>query len=551
LRYLPTALWAQENDPQQFLGDMLRIFEKFLTGIPDGVAVGNSGRSYRPFEAVIDDLPQLFNPWRTPDAGREEDFLQWLASWLALNLRDDWSEYQRRKITSEIVSVYRLRGLEEGLHAYLDIYVQTEARPRIAIDDGKALLRVRWQADGSARLATFAYSQAISFPAVAAAPGVPARAALHAPLLIHVAALAADSNNDYLVVDQGVDPQSDLLALQRPALWKISSSGDVRYAITPAFPAPLPQPLLQNNFFRDAVAAVVDNQDRCSVINVGEQRAGLRRFAPPTYSSTVVIDQTTNPKLPVIRPVDMVLDEQQRFVILDRGGTLGGDPPTPAPAATKIVVVSEGPLVAEQHALPEIVEPTALVRALDGAYIVADARQFSSSEPANLWRVDPADNWAARPLLNDVPAGANPLVLITGMVFLTPASLLVCDTGLRWGFEGDQSNRSMAEPAALYRVDLRPTPPVITRVTNDNTLVNPSKMMVDRRGQIIIAERGEMLRRNQKRSWRARANEFGVIVHFSQQRPAGFADRNAIYRNIAAVVEEQKPAHTSWWLKSE
>ena len=40
LKYLPLALWSQENDPQQFLGEMLRIFEKILTGIPDGVVIG-------------------------------------------------------------------------------------------------------------------------------------------------------------------------------------------------------------------------------------------------------------------------------------------------------------------------------------------------------------------------------------------------------------------------------------------------------------------------------------------------------------------------------
>jgi phage tail-like protein len=342
LQYLPHALSAHENDPQQFLGDMLRIFEKILTGIPGGAVLGNGVRSYQPLEATIDDLHQFFNPWRTPSA----DFLPWLASWVALNLQTGWTEYQRRKITAEIVSVYQLRGLEQGLHAYLDIYVQTQARPRIAIDDGKAVLRVQFHEDGSAHLTTVAHSQVISF---AAANGRPAS---QTPLLIHVAALATDSNNDYLLVDQGADTQSDIAALQKPALWKISSTGDVRYSTGPQ-PAPLPQPLLLDTFFRDATAAVVDNQDRCSVINVGEptaansQRSSLRRFSPPTYSSVVVIDQSTTPKLPVVRPVDMVLDAQQRFVILDRGAHLIGDPPSGFPAVTRIVVVSEGPLAVE------------------------------------------------------------------------------------------------------------------------------------------------------------------------------------------------------------
>jgi hypothetical protein len=248
----------------------------------------------------------------------------------------------------------------------------------------------------------------------------------------------------------------------------------------------------------------------------------------------------------------MVLDAQQRFVILDRGAHLIGDPPSGFPAVTRIVVVSEGPLAVEPpHPLPGVIEPTALVRAPDGAFIVADARQLSSNEPAVLWRVDPANNWTATPLLDGVPAGANPLVFVTGMVFLTPTSLLVCDTGLRWGFQQDQSNRSMAEPAAVFRIDLRQSPAVITRVTDERTLVNPTKMVMDRRGQIIISERGESLRRALRRNWRARSNEFGVVVHFSQQRPTTNDERNRTRRGIAAVVEEQKPGHTSWWLKSE
>jgi phage tail-like protein len=562
LHYLPHALWAHDNDPQQFLGDMLRIFEKILTGIPDGVRIGDDEKSYRPLEEVIDHLPQYFNPWRTPDVALpveglpdenlpKQSFLSWLASWVALNLRDEWSEYQRRKITAEIVSVYRLRGLEQGLHAYLDIYAQTKARPRIAIDDGKAVLRVRFLEDGTARLTTIAHSQVITFPAAAGRP------ASHTPILIHAAAIAVDSHNDYLVIDQGTDVASDLPALQRPALWKISSTGDVRYA-TGALPAPLPQPLHTDAFFRDATAAAVDNLDRCSVINVGEptaensQRARLWRFTPPTYTSATVIDQTTTPKLPVVRPVDMVLDTQQRFVILDRGTHLRADPPTGFPAAPRIVVVSEGPLAVEPlHPLPEIVEPTALVQAPDRTFIVADARQLSSSEPANLWRVDPANNWTATPLLNDVPPSDNPLIFITGMVFTSPTSLLVCDTGLRWGTHQHPSNRSMAEPAALFRLDLSQSPPQIIRVTKENILVNPTKMVMDRQGQIIISERGESLRQTLKRNWRARTNEFGVVVHFSQQRPTTDDQRNQTRRGIAAVVEEQKPSHTSWWLKSE
>jgi phage tail-like protein len=547
LQYLPPVLWSHENDPQQFLGKMLRIFEKMLTGIPDAVAIGSGDCIYPPLEELIDDLPQFFNPWRTP----AKDFLPWLASWVALTLQPGWTESQRRKITAEIVSVYRLRGLAQGLHTYLDIYAQTQARPRIALDDGKAVLRAHFFEDGTTRLTTVAHSQVVFFPEA------PDRPASYHPVLIHPAAIVVDSHNNYVIVDQGIAEDSDISELRRPALWKISSTGDIAY--TSGTSLPVPQPLQTDAFFQDATAAVVDNLDRCSVINVGEptaansQRSILRRYTPPNYAPSTVIDQTTTttrPRLPVVRPVDMVLDEAQRFVILDRGAHLIGDPPSGFPAAPKIVVVSEGPLAVAEHPLPSIVEPTALVRATDGTFIVADADQLDSTGPANLWRVDPANGWATTSLLSAVPPGTNPLIFPTGLIFETPTLLLVCDTGLRWGWQEDQSNRTMAEPAALYRVDLSQSPPVISRVTRERTLVNPVKMVKDQLGKVIIIDRGESLRGGLRRNWRARPNEFGVVVYFSQQRPTTNDERNRTRHGIASVVDEQKPGHTSWWLKS-
>ena len=206
--------------------------------------------------------------------------------------------------------------------------------------------------------------------------------------------------------------------------------------------------------------------------------------------------------------------------------------------------------------MPGVEEPTALIPEPGGSFIVADASdQFadsSISKPGGLWRVDPDDDWSATSLLADVPEVMNPFVFPTALAWESKNSLLVCDVGLRWGFEGDQSNRSMAEPAAIFRVELSQDPPVIVRITNDRRLVSPTKMMLDRRGKLIIADRGESLRSlSVKRNWRARPSEFGVIVHFSRQRPTTNDERNRIRRGIGRVLEEQKPCHAAWWLKSQ
>jgi phage tail-like protein len=154
LRYLPQVLWSSESSPEPLLGRVLCVFEKILTGIADGVPIRSDGAEYPPIKEVIDELPKLFNSWRT-----RPEFLPWLASWVALDLEPTWTEYQKRKLITEIVPIYRLRGLSAGLHAYLDIYVQTPARPRIAIDDGSALLCARFKDDRTATLSTVAYSR--------------------------------------------------------------------------------------------------------------------------------------------------------------------------------------------------------------------------------------------------------------------------------------------------------------------------------------------------------------------------------------------------------
>jgi phage tail-like protein len=344
LRYLPQVLWSNESGFEPFLGEALCVFEKILTGIPDGVPIRSGEVEYPPLKQVIDRLPELFNPWST-----RPEFLPWLASWVALELETGWTAYQKRRLITEIMSIYRLRGLQAGLHAYLDVYVQTPARPRIAIDDGSALLRATLNDDGTAALSTIANSQVVSFPS---RPGTGASRTI----LIRPSAIAVDSANHYFVVDQGIEQDdSGTEAPRFPALWRVSSTGEVPYVS--AAPLPLPRPVDDGALYQTATAAVVDNFDRCSVISVGEpssinsRRSALVRLAPPDYQRTVVISQTTTPRLPAVRPVDMVLDGAQNFVILDRGAHLISEPPSGFPAAPKIVVVREdgGGVTVQEH----------------------------------------------------------------------------------------------------------------------------------------------------------------------------------------------------------
>jgi hypothetical protein len=531
LEYLPSVLWSSDDDQAMLLARMLCVFEKILTGVPDGVPIPHGPHEHEPLETTIDNLHQLFDPWRT-----RPDFLPWLASCVALTLESDWTEYQRRKLMSEIISAYDRGGLKEGLYKHLDVYVANRARPRIIIDDGEAILRGEPLPDGTLQLHAVAHSNSVSVPAAATT------------VLLHPVAIAADLGNNYLVADQG---DVSLTVPRPPTLWRISSSGEVEYQAGP--PRPMPRPILAGSPLSVPAAVLVDAQGRYAVLDIGaitsstSVASAIYRFAPPAFTATPVIGPSTTPPFSAIHPVDMVLDGVGRFVVLDRGGHPLGDPPA-GPAAPRLLVVSEGPLAVTPQALGGVVEPTALVMDSAGRFIIAEAKDQFGSTPADLVRIDPAAGWTASSLLGGVPAGQNPLIFPTGLAFESPRSLLVCDTGARWGYdaaEGDSSYRYLAEPAAIYRVDLSQTPPTITPATRERRLVQPAKLMVDRTGAPVVVDRGA---RGRRRSWRAGSNEFGVLIYFSRQRPTTPEERYAIRRGVAKIVDEDKPAHTVGWL---
>lgn len=582
-KYLPSVLWSSETDPSQFLGRMLCLFEQLLTGITievtlvtatqDRIWVKSTADASNFFpgdiitvsaiknieaegkieqvrvteqvevksvreaeiflatnlrdtysegtisitdtaslEKTIDHLPKLFNPWRTP-----AKFLSWLASWLALSLQDDWTEYQRRKIISQIISIYQQRGLKQGLLTYLDIYVANKANPRITIDDGEAVFRAKLTSDGMAKLHAVAYSHAVGDRGV----------------LLHPAAIAVDHDNNYIVADAGGQEQGKTWL---PALWKLSSTGEIEYT------GGLPQPIYLDNKLRNPIAVVVDNQNQYYVLVQGDSTKGdkttIYRFSSGSTEPTRLIDD-----LKVFDSVDMVLDtsaNQKRFIVLDRGN------PSDINKIPKLVFLSEGtPSRREEQALRlrEGVELTALAIDSSGGLIVSNTRDFSSQEPADIIRLNPQD-WSPISLILEVKNEENPLISPQSLVFENSQSLLVCDTGVR-GTSG--SERTMAESAAIYRIDLSQTPPKITRITKDNKLVNPTEIAIDQKGELIIADRGEA---NKNREWRARANEFGVVVLFSAQRSTNEDERNRIRFEIEKVVNDQKPAQAFWSMKS-
>lgn len=117
-QYLPAIL--QE---QVFLGRFLLAFEKILSGLDETpgkeqIITGKS-QNVPGLEEILDQIHLYFNPQETP-----EEFLPWLAGWVALSLRDDWDVEVKRAFILEIVRLYRLRGTKQGLKELLSLYLK-------------------------------------------------------------------------------------------------------------------------------------------------------------------------------------------------------------------------------------------------------------------------------------------------------------------------------------------------------------------------------------------------------------------------------------------
>lgn len=119
--YLPAIL--QTDD---FLGEFLLAFERILSGLPNDRDVGlprviDRDDPHPPgLEEVIEQVYNYFDPQQTP-----EEFLPWLASWVALSLRADWTTETKRELIQEIVPLYRQRGTKQALETILKIYLKS------------------------------------------------------------------------------------------------------------------------------------------------------------------------------------------------------------------------------------------------------------------------------------------------------------------------------------------------------------------------------------------------------------------------------------------
>jgi phage tail-like protein len=114
LQYLP-AIYREDG----FLEQFLKGFEAILSGEPEV----EGGERVVGLEEKIDAVVRQFRPRaERPEDQATTQFLQWLADWVALALREDWDEEKQRDLIRDVVSIYPLRGTLKGVDRYLKIY---------------------------------------------------------------------------------------------------------------------------------------------------------------------------------------------------------------------------------------------------------------------------------------------------------------------------------------------------------------------------------------------------------------------------------------------
>ncbi|APR87709.1 NHL repeat domain protein [Minicystis rosea] len=122
LEHLPAVL---QRGP--FIGRLLLAFEAVLTGVPAQPGVDTP----EGLEQILDRIHGFFDP-----SGAPEEFLPWLAEWVATSLRDEWSAETKRAFLGRIVQLYQKRGTLAGIREVLKLSVSGDVEV-IEFDDTK------------------------------------------------------------------------------------------------------------------------------------------------------------------------------------------------------------------------------------------------------------------------------------------------------------------------------------------------------------------------------------------------------------------------------
>jgi hypothetical protein len=129
---LPAIYRPDPQHPGNIVGQFLLAFESILTGFGDPSTPGVEELLAGIGLATLGGAPPLrgiqryFDP-SPPPVGAPAEFLGWLAGWVALSLREDWTEDQKRRFIANIIPLYQKRGTLEVMREVLVAYTGNQA----------------------------------------------------------------------------------------------------------------------------------------------------------------------------------------------------------------------------------------------------------------------------------------------------------------------------------------------------------------------------------------------------------------------------------------
>ncbi len=107
VHHLPQIFQKADRDGGHFLREFLWIFDHI----------------YADIQRKLDRVHTYFDPLESPP-----EFLDWLASWVALTLDQGWPEDKKRKLIRSAIEIYGARGTVRGLKLFLSIFTDVEPR---------------------------------------------------------------------------------------------------------------------------------------------------------------------------------------------------------------------------------------------------------------------------------------------------------------------------------------------------------------------------------------------------------------------------------------
>jgi phage tail-like protein len=151
LNYLPAIFQElpQASAEPLPLGRFLMAFESILLGLPKSRDTECDDLLYQPgFEEILggavqqvnstkllEGIERYFDPLGPAGGGSQPgaskildhdraptEFLDWLAGWVALSLRDDWTDEHKRKFIANAIRLYKLRGTKKGVMEFIQNY---------------------------------------------------------------------------------------------------------------------------------------------------------------------------------------------------------------------------------------------------------------------------------------------------------------------------------------------------------------------------------------------------------------------------------------------